>query len=333
MLFLRWYPLLAFVNLSWNNALSLFQAEQRFLTMLKVQSINLVVFVVFLAVNLFFLHLSLTQIIVFHLFANFLSSAYCMVKKWDGMVYIRKGNSKMQSDLLHFGKFSMGTLIGSSLLKSADTFIIGLSPVLGSAGIAMYAIPLKLTDLLGIPLRAFTMTAYPKMAQMSKIGDLEKLRKIFYSYTGVITILFVPVSIIGYFMAGPLVLFLGGNEYHDSMPLLVTIFRIFTLYTLFLPYDRFTGVLLDSINKPKLNLYKVIVMAVANVIGDVVGVFIFNSLEVVAIVTVVFTIIGIWIGNYYLAKEIQLKITPVFIEGVHFFKNLKKVIRNKDGAF
>ena len=81
------------------------------------------------------------------------------------------------------------------------------------------------------------------------------------------------------------------------MPLLVTIFRIFTLYTLFLPYDRFTGVLLDSINKPKLNLYKVIVMAVANVIGDVVGVFIFNSLEVVAIVTVVFTIIGSLMGK------------------------------------
>jgi len=256
-----------------------------------------------------------------------------VVKKWDGLVYLRKANAKMQRELLDFGKFSMGTLIGSSLLKSADTFIIGLSPVLGSAGIAMYAIPLKLTDLLGIPLRAFTMTAYPKMAQMSKSGDLEKLRKIFYSYTGVITLLFVPVSIVGYFLAGPLVLFLGGSEYHDSMPLLVTIFRIFTLYTLFLPYDRFTGVLLDSINRPKLNLYKVIVMAVANIIGDIIGVFVFNSLEVVAIVTVVFTIIGIWIGNHYLSKEIQLKITPVFTEGVHFFRNIKNVIRNKDGAF
>ena len=39
MLFLKWYPLLAIVNLSWNNALSLFQAEQRFFRMLLVQSI------------------------------------------------------------------------------------------------------------------------------------------------------------------------------------------------------------------------------------------------------------------------------------------------------
>lgn len=333
MLFLKWYPLLALVNLSWNNAMSLFQAEQRFMTMLIVQAINLVVFAVFLAINLFFLRLDLTVIVVFHLFTNLLSSLYCIVKKWDGLAYFKKSGKEFQYKLLDFGKFSMGTLIGSSLLKSADTFIIGLSPVLGSAGIAMYAIPLKLTDLLGIPLRAFTMTAYPKMAQMHKNGNLTELRKIFYSYTGVITLLFIPVAVIGYFLAGPLVLFLGGNEYKDSLPLLVTIFRIFTLYTLFLPYDRFTGVLLDSINRPKLNLYKVIVMAVANVIGDIIGVFVFNSLEVVAIVTVAFTIIGIWFGNYYLAKEIQLKIFPVFTEGILFFKNIKNVILNRDGTF
>ncbi len=325
-LFFIWYPLLALVNLSWNNALSLFQAEQRFLTMLNVQAINLVVFVLFLVANMFFLHLNLVQIIIVHLFANLLSSLYCVLKKWDGMVYLKRTTTETKKSLLNFGKFSMGTLIGSSLLKSADAVIIGLSPVLGSAGVALYAIPLKLTDLLGIPLRAFTMTAYPKMAQKSKLGDVEGLRKVFYGYTGVITFLFVPVAIIGYFLAGPLVLLLGGSEYRDSLPLLVTIFRIFTLYTIFLPYDRFTGVALDSINKPNLNLYKVIVMALANIIGDFIGVFVFNSLEIVAIVTVLFTVIGIWIGNYYLTKEIQIKFLPVFTEGYNFFKNIKNVI-------
>jgi len=85
MLFLKWYPLLALVNLSWNNALSLFQAEQRFMTMLIVQAINLLVFVVFLAINLLFLHLDIAIIVVFHLFTNLLSSLYCITKKWDGL--------------------------------------------------------------------------------------------------------------------------------------------------------------------------------------------------------------------------------------------------------
>lgn len=333
LLFLKWYPLLALVNLGWNNANSLFQAEQRFLLMLKVQSINLVVFVAFLAANLLFFQFDLLIIILVHLLTNFLSSLYVMVNKWDGMAYITRSTKYFQKNLLDFGKYSMGTLIGSSLLKSADTFIIGLSPVLGSAGIAMYAIPLKLTDLLGVPLRAFTMTAYPKMAKLSKKGHIEKLRKIFYIYTGAITILFIPVSVIGFVFAEQLVFFLGGKEYIDSLPLLTVVFRIFTLYTLFLPYDRFTGVLLDSINKPRLNLYKVIVMAGANIIGDFIGVFVFKSLEVVAIVTVLFTIIGIWIGNYFLIKEIQIKVYPVLTEGFNFFKNFKKIIYNRNGEF
>lgn len=332
LLFLLWYPLLALVNLSWNNALSLLQAELRFLLMLKVQAINLIVFVLFLVFNLFFLKWGLTSIIIIHLVSNLLSSLFCMYYKLDGMIYIRHATKDVQRKLIDFGKFSMGTLIGSSLLRSADTFIIGLSPVLGSAGIAMYAIPLKLTDLLGIPLRAFSMTAYPKMSKLSKGNDMEGFRKVFYSYTGVVTFLFIPVAIIGYIFAGQLVLFLGGNQYRDSMDLLVTVFRIFTLYTIFLPYDRFTGVALDSINRPGLNLYKVVVMALANIIGDLIGVFIFQSLEFVAGVTVLFTIIGIWLGAYYLRREGQVKVFPIFSEGIHFFRNLKKIIHNPDGS-
>ena len=170
------------------------------------------------------------------------------------------------------------------------------------------------------------MTAYPRMSKMSKEGNTEGLRKIFYGYAGVITLLFIPVAIIGFIFAGPLVLFLGGDEYRDSLPLLITIMRIFTIYSVLLPYDRFTGVVLDSINKPNLNLNKVIIMAAANIIGDIICVFVFNSLEMVAVVTVIFTLIGILIGQYYLVKNIRVKIYPVFQEGLHFFRNIKNVI-------
>ena len=108
-LFLTYYPWLAVANIGWNNAMSLFQAEQNF------------------------------------------SRIWCLLKVWDGLYHFKIAQRKIEKELLNFGKYSMGTLISSSLLKSSDTFIIGMSPILGSVGIAMYAIPLKLTDLLGIP--------------------------------------------------------------------------------------------------------------------------------------------------------------------------------------
>jgi len=333
MLFLKWYPLLAIVNLSWNNALSLFQAEQRFFRMLWVQSINLVSFVIFLLVNFLVLHWVLQDIILAQLVANLLASIYCMVRKYDGLVYLKNANREARNNLFNFGKFSMGTLIGSSLLRSADTFIIGLSPAMGSTAIAMYAIPMKLTDLLGIPLRAFTMAAFPKLSVMSKNLDMDTFRKTFYSYTGVITLLFIPVAVLGYIFADQLILILGGSQYRDSMPLLVSIFRIFTLYTLLLPYDRFTGVALNSLNEPRYNLYKVVVMALANIFGDLIGVFVFHSLEFVAIVTVIFTAAGIWLGNRYLARLIQIQVAPVFTETIYFLRELKFiVINNRNGG-
>lgn len=326
-LFVTWYPLLAIFNLGWNNAFALFQAQQNFMRMMYVRLSNVGLFVLFLLINWWYLKLGLVPIIWVYLAVNLVSSLWCTLKNWDGLSYVKFANRRTEKELVHFGKFSMGTLIGSSLLKSADTLIIGLSPILGSAGIAMYAIPLKLTDLLGIPLRSFTMTAYPKMSKLCKEGDFTRLRKVFYGYSGAITLLFVPVACFCFVLAEELILFLGGTEYKDSMDVLIMVFRIFTVYTLLLPIDRFTGVLLDSINKPNLNLYKVLFMTAANIIIDFMAVFMFHSLVLVALGTVLFTLLGIFLGFYYLKKELQVQGKHILPEGIYFFRNLNTYIK------
>lgn len=325
-LFLSWYPILALSNLGWNNASALFQAEQNFNRMLYVRLSNIGLFVIFLWLNGFYLKWGLLEIIWVNLLVNFGSSLWCTLKKWDGLFYVGHANKKIEKELIGFGKYSMGTLIGSSLLKSADTLIIGMSPVLGSTGIAMYAIPLKLTDLLGIPLRSFTMTAYPRMSKKSIDGDFEGVRKTFYAYSGAITILFIPVAIFCFVFAEELILFLGGKAYADVLPMLVMVFRVFTLYTILLPVDRFTGVLLDSIDRPKLNMYKVVFMTLANIIMNVIAVFVFESLVVVAIGTVLFTLLGIFLGFYYLGKEIDIKGKHIIPEGIFFFKHINSYL-------
>jgi O-antigen/teichoic acid export membrane protein len=326
LMFLMWYPILALVNLSWNNSLSLFQAEQRFKDMLVIRVISLGSFVLFLVLNMFYLHWGIVEVVIAHVVSNLIPSIIVAIKKWDGLAYLSKSTKSTRKQMIDFGKYSMGTLVGSSLLRSADTFIIGFSPFLGSAGIAQYAIPLKLTDLLGIPLRSFTMTAFPRMSKKSLANDIEGLKKTFYAYSGAITILFLPVAVLGFIFAEPLVWALGGNEYKDSLPLLATIFRIFSLYSILLPIDRFTGVALDSINKPKFNFYKVIIMALANVVGDVIAVFWFQSLEAVAWVTVLFTVIGIIAGFNYLNRSIEVNYKSIVVEGVRFFKNIKEYV-------
>jgi len=323
-LFFRWYPILAFLNLPFNNALTILQAKQEFDKIFVVKLINSGLFFVGLLINYLWLHLLLLDLILFHLAVSLVVSMVTIVLKWDGIRYLPKANKETNKVILNFGKYTTITLIGTNLLKSADTFIIALSP-LGLGAVALYSIPLKLTELLQIPLRSLVATAFPKMSKASIENNTKLVRYYFYSYSGSITILFIPIVIIGFFFSDLFVLLLGGEKYLTIDPAIGAnashIFKVFAIYGLLLPIDRLTGVGLDSVNKPKKNFYKIIFMVVANIIGDLIAVFVFKSLMAVAIVTIIFTLIGLLVGYYYLHKEIDLKFKLIWIEGWKVYKN------------
>ena len=358
-LFFIWYPVLSFMNLPFNNAQSILQADMRFDRLLWIKSLNVGAFVVFLVINWIFLKLGLMEILYIHLLINGLTSVVCVALGWDGIRYFFQATKATNRTILNFGKYTTGTLIGSNLLKSSDTFIIGLSAFLGPAGVAFYSVPLKLTEILEIPLRSFVATAFPRMSKASIENDIEEVKKVYYGYTGAMIYMLLPVIVIGFIFAEEFVIILGGREYVET----ANIFRVFCIYGLFIPLDKFTGVALDSINRPKKNFFKVMYMALANILGDSFVVFflsktilgisvitlLFNqnvlleqipgvsssytfitTLLFVAIVTIVFTLIGIIAGWYYLRKEININLKFVFIQGWFFLNYMVKSVTGKD---
>jgi len=248
---------------------------------------------------------------------------FSLVKKWDGARFIGKATVKNVKEIINFGKYAVGTMLGSSLLRSADTFLLGLATFMGPVAVAKYVIPLKLTEVIEIPLRSFMATAFPKLSKASIEKKREEWKETFYSYGGAITLIFIPFTILLFIFAQPIVLLLGGEVYRDSLPELTLIFRIFTIYGLILPLDRISGVALDSINKPDRNLWKVIFMAVANIIGDLIAIYYFQSLFWVAMATILNTIVGLIMGYYYLEKFETISYRKFLINGIQFYKNLK----------
>lgn len=351
-MFFTWYPILSFFNLPFNNAQSILQAQMKFDKMLWLRMLNVGSFMVFLGINLF-MDYDIETIIYVYLLTNLLSSLLASFSNWDGIRYTFMANWKTNRIILDFGKYTTGTLIGSNLLKSSDTFIIGLSPFMGTVGVALYSIPLKLTEIIEIPLRSFSATAFPNMSKAAIAKDYGKVREIFYQNAGGMTFLMIPIMLLSFIFAEQIVFVLGGNDYM----LTANIFRIFCVYGLLLPIDRFIGIGLDSVNKPKQNFYKVIYMASANIIGDLLVVFgvstfiigiswsllvsqgympddayrlahgftLIKTLELVAFVTIIFTIIGILVGYYYLNTELQLNKKAIFVTG---FKTITDLIKS-----
>jgi O-antigen/teichoic acid export membrane protein len=338
-LFFQWYPLLAFITLPFNNAQSVLQAQLRFDKMLWLRLLNVGTFMLFLLANLF-LQYDISVILWAYLISNLISSILASSLNWDGIRYIFNTKIESVKTILNFGKYTTGTLIGSNLLKSSDTFIIGLSPFLGPLGVALYSIPLKLTEIIEIPLRSFAATAFPGMSKASLENNQEEVKRIFYANAGGTTFLMVPLMLFSFVFAEEIVFILGGSDYIIT----ANIFRIFCIYGLLLPIDRFIGVALDSVNRPKSNFIKVLNMTLANIVGDLLVVFgfpklilgfsffvlvlsgvmpdsayslahgmtIIKTLEGVAVITILFTLIGISIGFYYLVKVIDIRFIDIF---------------------
>jgi O-antigen/teichoic acid export membrane protein len=164
---------------------------------------------------------------------------------WDGILLINKASVETNKTLLHFGKYTTFTLIGTNLLRSVDTLIISLSP-LGSAAVALYSIPLKLTELQQIPLRSFVATAFPKMSKASLHHQIDEVKSLFYTYSGALTYLFVGISLVTFVFAEFFVIVISGHQYLKTDPItgfnVVAIVRVFSVYGLLLPIDRMTGV-------------------------------------------------------------------------------------------
>ncbi len=204
---------------------------------------------------------------------------------------------KHVSDLLHFGKYSIGTLLCANLLKSSDTILLGI--YLSPAAVAAFNLPYKLIEVVEIPLRSVAATAFPQMSRLLQTEGAGSVRALLIRQLKMLTLVLIPLSIACYIFAEPLVVLLGGEAYRSS----ASFFRVFAIYSLFLPADRFIGVAIDSLGMPQVNTLKVFLMVLVNVIGDIIALQLTQEPLAVAIVTVVTVLTGVIVGAYFLRSS------------------------------
>lgn len=300
-LFFFYFPFLFLANLPIQVATWVLQMRMQFQKILYVRMLSTIPLFCLLSIHFFHHYLSLEYLIVLHILTFVLASFVVILFNWTGIKNFKLGKKEHFTNLLHFGKFSTGTLIGTNLLKSSDSFLLG--GLLGPIALAFYSIPQKLTELMELPVRSLATTALPKLSKASMQNDLLAVRKIFMEYIVLTTLLILPIVAVCILFAKYLVIWIGGEEYQSS----ILILQVFAIYGLFLPLDKLLGVTLDCLNFPKFNMIKVILMVVVNVIGDLIAIFVFKSVWLVAGVTTLTMITGIIIGGIYLHKIVKFE--------------------------
>ena len=312
--FFFWLLIISVFSLPFNFATWLLNAELHIFQMSLARIYNQMLFIVLAIVLLFYFSFDkIVSILIAYSLAQLLTTIICIIKGWTGIQYYKNRTKAGLQDLFQFGKFSMGTLVGSNLLKGSDSFLIG--KFLGTVAVATYNVPSRVVDVFDLVIRSFAITNMPALSTIYASGNMVLLKKEFERKTGFLFLLLFPLSIISFVFAEPIVIVLAGNQYKDAALLL----KLFSIYTALTPIDKLSGVMLDIINKPRLNFIKVILMLSVNVIGDVVCLYFFGTLESVAIVSTFTFATGVIYGMYLLNKHIEVSFLNVFKLGFQEF--------------
>jgi O-antigen/teichoic acid export membrane protein len=301
-LFFEWYWLSALVLLPFDFGLWKLQAEGRFRQLLVLRMINLGGFLIFVSLGWFY-QWSSNELIVGHIMSSAVASVWALFFSSTGLKYLRFFDLKTVKKLWNFGRFSMGTFLGTALLKTADTVLIGW--FLGSSAVAVYALAAKVLEALEVPLRAAAAVALPQLSAYANLGKRDQFRVYFYCYSGWLALAFLPLVLLLFYAAPLLLVLIGGQQYGQES---VQVFRVLCLFGLLLPLDRMMGIALDAIGKPSLNMLKVTLMTLVNMLGDLLVLQQNMGLAWVAVVTLVNIALGVALGYLQLNRILHLDI-------------------------
>jgi O-antigen/teichoic acid export membrane protein len=318
-LFLKWIWLVNLLSLPYNFAVWYLQAEFKFGKILFIRLLSQGGFLVFLLMNFYF-NYDLTYVLYSYLFANFMASVTCICLGWTFITSVKNASKEKMKELFHFGKYSLGTMIGSNLLRTSDTLLIGF--LLNDAAVAVYSVPARLFEIVEIPLRSLVATALPSLSKINNSGDQKGLKDFFEKTTGQLTIFLLPFMFICFVFAEPLVILLGGEEYASS----ANILRIFTLYACFMPLDRFSGVTLDVMNMPVRNFQKVMLMLAINLAGDVIAIKLTGEVWAVAVGSIFTFLTGVIFGSIFLKRILDFSVSGLLSSGYHGSKGYADTI-------
>jgi O-antigen/teichoic acid export membrane protein len=305
---------------------ALLQIKNRYGILLLLTTINYGGLLLFCILNYAIFRLPMIAVVLVQITLAALISVITILTKSAGLTDFFQADIKHIKSMLHFGKYCMGTTLGGNLLKNAGMIIIGM--LMTKIDVALYSVPLRLLDAFQAPVESFSNVAFPFLSKAGNRNDLNEVKELFYRYTGVLTLLFIPVLALLFFTASTLIFIFSGRQYLETNTT-TSVFRLFVIYGLFLPTDRFIGNTLDSLGLPKYNFFKVIIMLVVNVAGDVAAIVLFHSLELVASVTILTSMCGLVTGYMYLGSRIRIRFHKIPLYGISSLKaNMNLLLLN-----
>lgn len=149
--------------------------------------------------------------------------------------------------LFNFGKYVLGTNFSSMLFNKLDIMMVGA--FLNPMAVALYNVASRITNYMEVPMSGIAQVAYPRITAANKASGKDEVALLYERMVGLLLALLLPMAILVFGLARPIVVLLAGEAYEDAAPLL----NILVVALLAKPWGRLFGVTLDAIGRPRLN--------------------------------------------------------------------------------
>ncbi len=301
------------------------QADERYGSMFWFRMINsgstFLSFVALLLLHRF----TLEQVILWNFITNSSSSIIGIIWYRSGIQHLAKRTKETIAEIFHYGKYTFGTTMFSNLLGNSDIWILNI--ILGPASVAIYTLATKLMAFIEMPLRSFATTGISEMAIAYNKQDHPRLAYIFKKYSGMLTIVFIPVAVIACLCSPFAIHLLGGDKYSGSIGTLAAhAYSLAMILAISYPIDRFNGLALDITHHTKANFYKMVITISVKIACGLVITKILNNLYGIIIANYIATIISIIYGYIRLRKFLPHTITGIISTG---YKELMLYLQKK----
>src|SRR5690606_35176130 len=185
---------------------------------------------------------------------------YFITKKY--LLFSKTINWDIIKELFNYGKYVFGTAISSQLLRSVDQLMLG--SMVTTASVASYNVAIRISNLVEVPTATIATIIFPKSAESMAKGGKPEAKRLYEKSVGAILAVLFPVLI--FVLAFPefIITLVASKGYLDT----VSILQVTILYSIFTPFGRQFGTILDSIGKPKITFSIVLLNLVLNIISN-----------------------------------------------------------------
>ncbi|TAH27679.1 MAG: flippase [Cytophagales bacterium] len=230
---------------------------------------------------------------------------YIVLTKSIDWVWVKK--------LFNFGKYTFGTNVSHMIFSSVDQFLLG--SLISKSAVASYNVALRVTNLVEVPTISIAEIVFPQSAKRMESQGKEGVKYLYEKSVGVIMAIVLPALVVVMVLPKFIITIIADERYLSTVPLL----QITVLYTIFVPFARQFGTVLDSMGKPQINFYFVVIGAIINA---TLNYFFIKNFGIIgaAYGTLLSFTINFILNQIVLKKILNVEVLKVFYYMIEFYK-------------